>query len=61
MALDPDETARLAYLALLLAGLSWFHFSNRGRGWGSLRQGLLWALIFGAVVVGYGLFESWSR
>lgn len=60
MADDPDALARLAYLVLLLAGLSWFHFRGRGRGGGrgSLRLALLWALIFGAVALGYGLFGA---
>lgn len=58
---DPDTVARLAYLVLLLAGLCWFYFSGRGPARASLRPALLWVLIFGAVVLGYGLFEQRLR
>lgn len=63
MGLDPDALGRLAYLVLLLAGVSWFFLRGgrrrRGRGAGKpLRDVLIWVLIFAMVIIAYGLRDA---
>jgi aspartyl protease family protein len=53
--MDADSVARLAYLVLLLAGLlGFFAFGGRRRVGQSLRDLLIWGLIFAMVIIAYG-------
>lgn len=51
---NPDTLARGLYLVLLLAAVSWFFFAGRGRLARSMRDFLIWVLIFAMVVIAYG-------
>lgn len=53
---DPDSRARLLYLGALLVFLGWGLLWGRRRNLGrSLRDLLIWALIFAMAVIAYGL------
>ncbi|ABA79057.1 TIGR02281 family clan AA aspartic protease [Rhodobacter sphaeroides] len=57
--MDGDLTARLIYLGLLLTALgAWVLVEYRGRLGAAIRAGLAWALIFVAVLAGYGLWRD---
>ncbi|MGP3696508.1 retropepsin-like aspartic protease family protein [Rhodobacter sp. NSM] len=57
--MDGDLTARLVYLGLLLLALgTWVLVEYRGRLGAAIRAGMAWALIFVAVLAGYGLWRD---
>jgi aspartyl protease family protein len=56
---NPDDVARLFYLALLLLGLLGFFFAGGGRRLGAtLQQLLIWVLIFAMVIIAYGFRDT---
>ncbi|MCE6952834.1 TIGR02281 family clan AA aspartic protease [Cereibacter sphaeroides] len=57
--MSEDLIARLAYLGLLLIALgAWVLVEYRGRLGAALRAGMAWALIFVALLAGYGLWQD---
>ena len=54
MDLDADSWARVLYLGLLLAFVGFFLLGQRHRIGRSLRDLVVWALIFAMVVIAYG-------
>lgn len=57
--MDGDTTARLIYLALLLAALGgWVIAEFRGRMGFALRTAMAWGMIFLGVMAGYGLWQD---
>jgi aspartyl protease family protein len=57
--MDPDQLARLAYLALLAAALGgWFFMQMRGNPGKTMQMIAVWALIFVGVIAGYGLWND---
>ena len=60
--MDTENTARLIYLALLLAALAgWVMVEYRNRMGQALRTGLAWAMIFIGLMAGYGLWGDIKR
>ncbi len=56
---NPDDVARLLYLVLLLAGLlGFFLIGGRRRLGATLRQLLLWLLIFAMAIIAYGFRDT---
>jgi aspartyl protease family protein len=56
---NPDDQARLFYLAVLLAGMTFFLLWGRGNRLGrSLRDLAVWMLIFAMVVIAYGFRDT---
>ncbi|MBP7001371.1 TIGR02281 family clan AA aspartic protease [Amaricoccus sp.] len=56
---NPDDLARLFYLALLLVGLlAFFSVGSRQRLGRTLQQLLVWALIFAMAVIAYGFRDT---
>jgi aspartyl protease family protein len=59
---DPDTAMRMAYLLVLLVGVGgFFLWGRRGRLGRSLRDLLVWALIFAMVVIAYGFRDVLRR
>ena len=57
--MDTENTARLIYLALLLAALAgWVMVEYRNRMGQALRTGLAWAMIFIGLMAGYVLIPA---
>ena len=57
--MDSENTARLIYLALLLAAVGgWVRVEYRGRLGAALRTAMAWGLIFVGVMAGYGLWTD---
>ncbi|MEH6776041.1 MAG: TIGR02281 family clan AA aspartic protease [Cereibacter changlensis] len=57
--MDGDMIGRLGYLGLLIAVLgAWVIVEYRGRLGAAIRAGMAWALIFVAVLAGYGLWSD---
>jgi aspartyl protease family protein len=57
--MDSDDTARLAYLSLLLlALLGWVFVEYRGRLGFAMRSAAAWLMIFVGVTAGYGLWTD---
>lgn len=60
--MDGDGTARLIYLAVLLAAVGgWVLAEYRGRLGFALRTALAWGMIFVGVMAGYGLWSDLRR
>lgn len=56
---NPDDLARLFYLLLLLMGLlGFFAIGGRRRLGASLRQLVIWALIFAMAIIAYGFRDT---
>lgn len=56
---NPDDLARLFYLAILLVGLlAFFSIGSRQRLGRTLQQLLIWALIFAMAVIAYGFRDT---
>ena len=59
---DPDTLMRMAYLLVLLVGVGgFFLWGRRGRLGRSLRDLVVWALIFAMVVIAYGFRDVLRR
>lgn len=60
--MDSDQTARVLYLAMLLAALSgWIFAEFRGRMGQALRMALAWGFIVIGLMAGYGLWKDIRR